>query len=552
MENIGIAAPIKVSHAEEISWDDQADVVIVGFGGAGAVAAIQAREIGASVIAIDRFAGGGATAYSGGVIYAGGTRYLRANGYDDNADEMYKYLEAEGSAGAIGGDTLRRFCDGSNADIEWLVGLGVPYGGKVFEEKTAFPPDNFYLYYSGNEKVPAYAAVARPAPRGHRVAVNGPGGGVYFSKLREAALTKGTRLIAHAPVTRLVIDAAGGVLGVEINPLPPELAKKHQKLYKMVNPWLPFNHRRAEKAMAAAKALEAGVAQRKLIRAVGGVVLATGGYNNNYALVKQHHPALAKHYDKLLRLGSMGDDGSGIGLGESAGGASDLMRNISVARTLVPPNVFAHGIAVNTHGKRFFNEAAYAMLVGGAILAQPDAKAWLILNAGDFWHGVWKSFFPGGNFLVWGLPALLNIFGGGTRRGATLEALARKIGVDAAGLKQTVTEFNATVHARRADPFGKMPDLMYPLDKGPFFAVNLSMDNKFAPAQSITMGGLVVDGNTGNVKRADGGIINGLYAAGRTAVGICSNGFVSGVTIADTVFSGRRAGRDAAMRTNHR
>jgi len=61
----------------------------------------------------------------------------------------------------------------------------------------------------------------------------------------------------------------------------------------------------------------------------------------------------------------------------------------------------------------------------------------------------------------------------------------------------------------------------------------------------MTTGGLAVDGETGMVKRRDGSLVQGLYAAGRAAAGIVSNGFVSGLTIADTVFSGRRAARAA-------
>jgi 3-oxo-5alpha-steroid 4-dehydrogenase len=62
------------------------------------------------------------------------------------------------------------------------------------------------------------------------------------------------------------------------------------------------------------------------------------------------------------------------------------------------------------------------------------------------------------------------------------------------------------------------------------------------------MGGLALDGESGAVRLGDGRLIGGLYAAGRAAVGNCSNGFVSGVTIADTVFSRRRAGRAATGR----
>jgi 3-oxo-5alpha-steroid 4-dehydrogenase len=59
-------------------------------------------------------------------------------------------------------------------------------------------------------------------------------------------------------------------------------------------------------------------------------------------------------------------------------------------------------------------------------------------------------------------------------------------------------------------------------------------------------GGLTVDETTGNVTRPDGSIVEGLYAAGRAAVGICSESNFSGLSIADTVYSGRRAARAAA------
>ena len=58
--------------------------------------------------------------------------------------------------------------------------------------------------------------------------------------------------------------------------------------------------------------------------------------------------------------------------------------------------------------------------------------------------------------------------------------------------------------------------------------------------------GLAVDEETGGVKREDGTVIPGLFAAGRTAVGVCSRQYISGLSIADCVFSGRRAGASAA------
>ncbi len=66
------------------------------------------------------------------------------------------------------------------------------------------------------------------------------------------------------------------------------------------------------------------------------------------------------------------------------------------------------------------------------------------------------------------------------------------------------------------------------------------------PAPGLTLGGLQVNEKTGNVVNEKGEDIPGLYAAGRNAVGVCSNSYVSGLSIADCFFSGRRAGRNAA------
>src|SRR3954466_8308970 len=110
-----VSDPLVVDDANAVRWDDQADVVIVGFGGAGVAAAIEARELGGDVIAIHRFGGGGATAFSGGVVYGGGTTAQREAGVEDSADNMFDYLSQEESA--VGTATLRRFCEGSAGDL---------------------------------------------------------------------------------------------------------------------------------------------------------------------------------------------------------------------------------------------------------------------------------------------------------------------------------------------------------------------------------------------------------------------------------------------------
>jgi len=135
----------------------------------------------------------------------------------------------------------------------------------------------------------------------------------------------------------------------------------------------------------------------------------------------------------------------------------------------------------------------------------------------------------------------------GHRRARTLESLAAKIGVDQQELLNTVNAYNSGIHSGVGDPAHKAADVSSPVETGPFYAFNISDDaSPFLPIPGLTLGGLVVDGETGLVKREDGSTITGLYAAGRTAVGVCSNTYLSGLSLADCIFSGRRAGRHAA------
>lgn len=185
-----VAAPLVLSDADQFDWDDTADVVVLGFGGAGAAAALEARESGVDVLVVDRFGGGGATAYSGGIFYAGGTRHQRDSGFNDTAENMYNYLSQEVTA--VAPETLRRYCEGSNNDVEWLEKWGVEYGANAYLKKTAFPPDGHWLYYSGNENTPKFKEKAEAAPRGHRPVIDGFGGHLYYSKLRGHTRQRGS------------------------------------------------------------------------------------------------------------------------------------------------------------------------------------------------------------------------------------------------------------------------------------------------------------------------------------------------------------------------
>lgn len=537
--------PIILDDAATATWDAEADVVVVGFGGAGAAAALEAREAGAQVVLIDRFGGGGTTAYSGGVLYAGGTRFQRAAGIDDDTDNLRAYLEME-VGDAVRSATLRRFCDGSAADVDWLVGHGVRYAGDFYDGKATFPPEGKYLYYSGNEKTPAFAAKARPAARGHRAVGPGYGGPHYFAALAKAVDAMGIAVRRHTRVTRLVLDRAGAVVGVEAIALPLAKHAEHLAFYAKASPWIPHAGKAANRAAAAGRDLEARFGQTLRIRARG-VVLATGGFTYNRDMIAAASPGFARHYDRIHRLASIGSDGSGIALGVSAGGGTDRMDSLYIARNIAPPGALLDGIIVNRAGRRFVAEDAYTAVVGGAIAAQPDSAAWLVLPAASLRAALRQIATSGWHqFKFFGLPALANIVLGGTRRGGSAAALARRAGIDPAALAATIAAHDADLDSGRPDSVGKTAALRQRLGSGPFYAINVSIANRHAFTPFMTLGGLTVDEDNGNVTRADGTPIAGLYAAGLCAVGLHSNGYISGISLADGVFSGRRAGRHAA------
>lgn len=541
-----------VDDAGAVNWDKEADVIVVGFGGAGASAALQARECGAEVILIDRFAGGGTTSYSGGVIYAGATRFQREAGFEDTVENMLAYLQLEVGE-AVRPETLRRFCDGSAADLEWLIGHGVKYDSAAYLDKVTYPPEGKFLYYSGNEKSPAFAAKAEPVPRGHRAVGLGFGGAHHIAALRAAVHRNGVNLLTHTRADQLVCDRDGTVLGVVVLQLAPEKHAEQQALYESASPYVPHNHGRTRRVLEKLAALEQSHGRRLFIRARGGVILSTGGFAYNRQLLDRYDPGFARYYDVMHRLSTMGNDGSGLVMAMSAGGAVGRMESVYAARNIAPPEALLEGIMVNGAGERFVAEDAYVSVIGGEIARQPRGEAWLLVNARCFRASIGEALTCGWQrFKYFGVPMLINYLLGGTRRGRSPAALARRIGLDPAKLEATIRQHDGDIDAGRPDRVDKTEVLRKPIGTGPIYAVNMSMSNRHAMTKFMTLGGLNVDEVTGAVIREDGSPIRGLYAAGMAAVGLHSNGYISGLSIADGVFSGRRAGRDAAAASHQR
>ena len=506
------------------------DLVVIGLGAAGVCAAIEAAEAGLKVAALDRFEGGGATAISGGVVYAGGGTSVQVEaGVEDTPEAMFDYLKLE-TQGVVSDETLKRFCQTSPQMIEWLRARGVPFEASLCPSKTSYPSNDYYLYYSGNEAFAPYSEHATPAPRGHRAIGKGLPGANFFAPLNAAAQRAGVTFFHHTCAERLVTEG-GRVVGVSGRQLTNRL---HAYLHAQLERWAircnPYAPRWARRLRRWGAAWHRRFAQRLTLHA-GSVLVTTGGFIYNRDRVKREAPS----YRRGMPLGTIGCDGSGIALAEAVGAQTRHMDRISAWRFINPPLGFARGVLVDGSGRRFVNEALYGAALGEAIVECAEGRAHLILNERLVQQSK-SQLGRGQTHWFQTAPALLNLWFGSTRH-ATAQGLADRLGLDATQLRQTLEDYSADAE----DALGKPGAFRASLASGPYVAIDCSIDSRWFPLPTLTLGGLVVDEATGRVLGDDDEPIVGLYAAGRAALGICSRQYVSGLSIADCVFSGRRA-----------
>lgn len=545
-----ILPPLVLDQPGEAAWAQEADVVVVGWGAAGASAAIEARAQGAKVLVIDRFEGGGASALSGGVVYSGGgTTQQRAAGFNDTPEIMRDYLKHEVN-GVVSDETLDRFCRDSAGNLAWLESHGARFDSTMPAYKTSYPTDGIYLYYSGNEVVPAYCEHlpkgAKQAPRGHRTVAKGQSGVTLFAALRDATVRSGAQLMTQSTVRRLVCERgsdgqAGRVIGVEVWQMPPgdPRTDRHAQLQRDFVRYRTFRSGKADQCRREAAQLEQEAAQPRLVRAKGGVILSTGGFIYNPELMQTH----AANARRGFPIGTSGCDGSGLRLGQSVGGGAKHLENVSCWRFITPPAVWPMGVAVNLQGERFCNEQVYGAKLGHEMVYHQGGRAWLILDGALRAKALRQCLF-GKLWAFQALPAIaLMLFKAIKARSP--EALAAKLGADPAKLRATIEANNASAQGSAEDPVGKSVDMRHALT-GNLYALDISPGNPVFPMAILTLGGLTLDESNGQVVREDGQAIPGLYAAGRAAVGIPSSRYVSGLSLADCVFSGRRAARSAA------
>jgi 3-oxosteroid 1-dehydrogenase len=274
--------------------------------------------------------------------------------------------------------------------------------------------------------------------------------------------------------------------------------------------------------------------KRVRIGARKGVVLAAGGFPQSEAMRKRHHrPPVSTEWTAA----APGNSGDAIEMGMAAGAAVDLMDDIwgmpTVLRSgehpfpLVLERSYPHSIMVNSAGRRFTNEAGpYVDVVHAMIEANEQGArsipSFLIMDACYRNRYVLTTLPPG-----W-TPKESVGEEGFLQKADTLGELARKTGVDPAGLMETIRRFNAYVREGRDPEFGRGDsayDRFYSdptvkpncclgtIAKPPFYSMQIW------PGDIGTKGGLVTNENA-QVLTVDGEIIEGLYAVGNTAASV--------------------------------
>lgn len=474
---------LDATHLEES--DEEIDVLVVGLGAAGAAAALGALEQGARTRVVERAGGGGGTsAMSGGVVYlGGGTALQKACGFDDSVEEMIRYLKASVGAGSDEAK-IESYCEGSVDHYDWLVSQGVPFKQTFYYGYSGEPPTDDGLVWSGSEQVHPYCEIARPAPRGHVVAVPGPAGHKLMSVLCDVLEGSEADLAFNTVCDALYRDRDGRIVGARLRCF----------------------------------------GEQTRVRVRGGVVITTGGFVLNDEMLDAYQPAARRCQ---MRVAADGDDGSGIRLGMEAGAGTRHLDKVSISLPVTQPWDLKSGLLVNGQGQRFVNEDTYYGRLGEFALIHQDGRAFLIVDDEIYTK-------PEFGFELCAV-------------GETPAELAAELGLPEGALEATIDVFN--LHAARGeDPlFHKREPYLKPLAQPPFGAIDCTVENSRYAV--FTLGGLATDVD-GRVVDPENRPIEGLFAAGRSTAGLAVGGYSSGLSLGDGTFFGRRAGRQAAIRSS--
>jgi len=501
---------MKDSHAAPIpkKWDMEADVVVAGYGGAGACAAIEAARAGSSVLIFDKSeVPGGSTKISGGIIYASGTSTQKEAGLSDTPEAMYKYIMACGKGGAKP-ELVRLAAEMSNENIEWIRGMGAEFPVSL-------------LAMSGMEFLPEYTAITPPMKRGHRV--KGGGRDLFNVMMKTVKAEKNIKTVLGARVTRPIVrpsKADGGyeVVGVKIVRRGKEMS----------------------------------------VRARKAVVLATGGIVSSPGCIpwlRDYSPDLAD----TIPTGDINATGDGYKIGIYCGGAMKGLNTICpLPSTMFPGQrmasiVYANiwgmpNIYVKKDGTRFVDEGTYYVLVCEAMIASKATTAYCILDATSVKRaleiaetGKARGITPEMTIAIGLNPNNIDkqAAAGDLWKADTIAELAKKMGLDPAAVEKTVALYNKDAEAGKDNQFGRKKALA-PLKTPPYYGFTVRV------GMIAHDGGLNIN-TKAQVLNAFDEVIPRLYAAGRDAIGVFGGRYPgSGTAICDLIVFGRQAGKYAA------
>jgi 3-oxo-5alpha-steroid 4-dehydrogenase len=495
MSDMAKASPTKARRERDVTqWDNETDIAVVGFGGAGGCAAIEGADAGAEVIIYElASASGGSTALSSAEIYmggSGGTRVQNACGFEDSTEDMFTYMMMSAGPQADA-EKIRNYCENSLAHFNWMVDtLGVPFKDSFHKERAIMCLTDDGLLYTGNEKAYPFAQQAKPCPRGHNLHIEGDNGGPLFMKIVTENVDKRDAISVEyeTRALSLIVNEDGEVVGIVIRQNQQELN----------------------------------------IRARKGVILCAGGFVMNEDMLQKYAPKLTRG---TVPIGNPGDTGTGIQMGMSVGGAAINMHEGFVSIPYYPPATMTGGIVINDKGQRFINEDVYHGRLGDMALRQESDRIFFVLTVGQYGDYEKMSFL--GSDIA------------GT--GETVEELEQELGLREDTLQHTIKIYNEDVTSGEDTQYHKAAEWLEVLEP-PLVALDIT-PGRGAFIPFFTLGGLDTLPN-GEVVDSVRQPITGLYAAGRTACGVVrrAEGYSSGMSVGDATFSGRLAGKQAAAR----
>ena len=494
--------------AEDSTVD--ADVVVVGAGGAGMTAAITAAGEGKSVVILESqsMVGGNSVRATGG-MNAGKTVYQDENEFGESAGvektlktAAEKYADNE-TITALAKTVSEQWAayqanpTGYFDSVE-LMELDTMIGGKgindpeLVETLCANSADAIdWLDEHGITLHNVSSFGGASVKRIHRP-VNAEGktvsvGSYMIPLLQENCEKAGVKMMLDTTATEILTDANGAAVGVKATGASGETVTVNAKA----------------------------------------VVLATGGFGANLDMVVKYKPELKG----FMTTNAPGIQGQGIEMAQAIGAATVDMDQIQIHPTveantaaLITEGLRGDGaILINEEGQRFIDEVGTRDVVSAAEIAQTGSYSWLVVDqamadASSVIQGYIKK--------------------GYTVTGATYEELGKAMGVDAAAFAETMEKWNGYVEAKNDPDFGRT-SFANPLNTAPYYAV------KVTAGVHHTMGGLKINANT-EVLNEKGEVIPGLFAAGEVTGGVHGANRLGGNAVADFTVFGRIAGAAAS------